>query len=256
MIKLKEVAVSSMTLMLCVLLVTACGSAKKTAQSKKILMHGKSIAKNETYASIQGNVARLRAMLCGKFTQYSTIADPDGKKHSVWLVNDGKDSVISYQLPAGDHHKVGYWTYQCQVLTSLLEEPLNVAFTQLIEINRDSIKEVYYQVPESFDYSITEILKNPKKAFEEINWDELEPLEGYNVFYYVRQSPLEYKGESILLKSKNAHSGKEFMSVYYEVNPQKVVMGRNEYDKDKKYLDKAKEEWLIKQAMIRPDWLD
>ncbi|BDS09925.1 hypothetical protein [Aureispira anguillae] len=227
----------------------------KDQDSEGILLYGEAVQKNDSYANIKGTVPRFRAMMCGKFAQYLPDTTAEGG-YSVWLVNDGRDSVVFYQLPVGNHHKVGYWVYQSQVLTSLPDNPVSQGFIKLEGLNRDTIKAIIHKAPDGFMPTTKETLNITQDVFKEIEWAKLEKAEGTNIIYYVRKSPLEYLGTSALFHAPSILEGKGFLSIYYRVSPQKIAMGRKGYNENKEYLGSAKEEYLLKQAMIDPNWLN
>lgn len=259
MILTKKCVFKTPIMILIFLAAYSCNSTKKLKTKSQytdgILFYGDAVQYNDSYANIQGAVPRLRAMMCGKFTQYLPDSTAENK-YSPWLVNDGKDSVVLYQLPVGNHHKIGYWMYQSQVLTSLPNDPVMQSFIKLHALNRDTIKATLYKTPEGFAPTTEETLKNTQDVFKDIEWKKLKSAEGVSVIYYVRQTPLEYLGTSALFKTPYVLDGKGFMSVYYRVSPQKIAMGRKGYDEHKTYFKSAQEEYLIKEAMVQPDQLD
>ncbi|BDS09924.1 hypothetical protein [Aureispira anguillae] len=253
MINLKKITLT-FSMLLCIVLLYSCGSTKETnsvsSKERKIFVTGELVTQDETYANIKGAVARLRAILCGKFVCYNTLKDPAGKKYSTWRVNEGQDSVIAYQIPIGDYHKDGYWIYHYQCLTSLPDQPVYEGISRLIELNRDTIKAVYYELPKDLDRPINQVLKDPKAVFGRVNWKELEPIKGEKVVYYVRKTLLTYKGESKWKSSQFTSKEKGFDADYYKVAPSKIVYGKNQ-----EYSEKQSPEWLVKAAMIRLDLL-
>ena len=124
--------------------VSASSSKKKSKSSQQTtLVAAANMREKSAYENISGNVQRLKAMMCGRFTVYSTSSDPNGRVYSTWLVNEGQDSVVVYTVPVGEASRLGHWLYQCQHMTSLPDEPIHEAFIALKAINRDSIVATY-----------------------------------------------------------------------------------------------------------------
>ncbi|WP_156039837.1 CpcT/CpeT family chromophore lyase [Aureispira sp. CCB-QB1] len=237
----------------------SCAGNKEVAEKsnykeKGVFVRGVDSRQDETYSVIKGSVKRLHSIMCGKFVQYNTALDPEGKKYSTWLINEGQDSVVVYHLPVGNPNKEGYWMYNCQVMTSLPNEPLHATFSKLVEINRDTIHAVYYDLPEEFEASLEDMLSNPEKAFESVNLLELKESEGAEVVY-VRESPIHYKGETRWFADERENNEGGFVATYFLVRPQMMVFGRNVYNKDKEYLGQTQGERLRKDAMINPSYL-
>jgi hypothetical protein len=239
--------------------ISSCSGGKETIEktatkSNAVFIKGQHISKDETYSSIKGSVHRLHTIMCGKFVQYNVALDPERKKYTTWLINEGQDSVVIYHLPVGTPDREGYWMYNCQVMTSLPNAPLHATFSKLVEISRDTIHAIYYELPENFDASLQEMLANPKKAFASVDLMTLKISEGSEI-PYVRESPIHYRGETGWSPDSREDNEGGFLATYFLVRPQMMVFGSAAYDKDKKFLGQTKGERLMKDAMINPDLL-
>lgn len=225
----------------------------KGSKDKSIFLRGAVATQDESYSHIVSNVSRLKAMLTGSYVQYNTSEDTARvkTKYTVWRVNDGKDSVVIYQIPVGNFQKVGHWMYQCQVMTSLPDEPIYQAFTKLVEISRDSIQEIYYDAPSDFEMTLEVLLTNPESLFTDVNLNELKPSKDPEYVIYVRQSPLHFIGKSTL--TPVPQNKEMFKMVRYEVKPQKIEMGIGMFDKNKKFLGAGPPDHIVKLAMMKTD---
>lgn len=239
------------------LLFFSCAYAQKPEKGNKgsknnsIFLSGEVAREDASYAHIVSNVARLKAMLTGSFVQYNTAGDTTGTKYSVWRVNDGKDSVVIYQIPVGNFQKVGHWMYQCQVMTSLPDEPIYQAFTKLVEISRDTIQEIYYDAPSDFEITLEDLLTKPEALFADINLNELKLSKDPESVLYVRQSPLHFIGKSTLTP---VPQNKELLKmIRYEVKPQRIEMGIGTFDKNKKFLRAGPPDHINRLAMMKAD---
>lgn len=242
-----------------VVFMSSCSGAKEVTEktgskSENLFIATTGSNNDENYSSIKGGIKRLYAMMSGRFVQYSTGADPKETKYSTWLINDGKDSVIIYHLPIGNPDKEGYWMYNCQVMTSLPNDPLYATISRLEEVDRDTINAVYYDFPADFKVSLPEILENPKRAFASINLLSLKKSEGQGI-PYVRESIVNYKGEGEWSSINRKENEGGFLAMYFLVRPEMMVFGRNIYDKDKKMIKQTKGERLMKNAVVNPDYL-
>lgn len=242
------------------LVVYSCGKTKETtklhsvtaSKSSSIFLKGAAATQDESYSHIVNNAARLRAMLTGSFVQYNTGTDPQNKKFKVWTVNDGKDSVVVYQIPVGDFQKVGHWMYQYQIMTSLPDEPIYEAFSKLVEISRDSIQEIYYDAPADFNVPLAELLKNPDAAFAKVNLSKLQPSPDPEHIMYVRQSPLFFIGYSPMILDPEPRNKDGYKIMRYEIKPQLIAYTTTVFDKNKKELV-SNEEHLHKLSMMKAD---
>jgi hypothetical protein len=254
---MKKTFLSDFLFVFSFLLIFSCANAQKPEKGNKgsknnsIFLKGAAATQDESYSHIVSNVARLKAMLTGSFVQYNTAGDTTGTKYKVWEVNDGKDSVVIYQLPVGDFQKVGHWMYQCQVMTSLPDEPIYQAFTKLVEINRDSIQEFYYDAPSDFEISLDELLTNPEALFAKINLSQLKASKDPEFITYVRKTPLHFSGRSSLAPNPQDKEG--FKIILYEVKPQKIEMMIGLSGKDKKFRGSRFPEHINKLAMMKSD---
>ena len=230
-------------------------SQRKGTEVDNMLLYGKDVTASSTYRDVKGNIPRLKAMMSGRFVQYNTVGDAKRKQYSVWKVNGGKDSVVIYQLPVGDPNKDGHWLYHYQYMTSLPNEPVYAAFSKMTEINRDSILAVYYEVPEDFDITIPEIIANPQKAFKDFEFKYLKPSKTGEKVYYNRKTPLNYYGVSRWVKttSKDPERKGGYDADYYIVTPSKYFFGKVFYNKDKKYLGPTVQDYLVKEARVKPE---
>lgn len=241
-------------------LLLSCGNAKEVtklesvtaSKTNSIFIKGADATKDASYAHIVSNLGRLRAMLTGTFVQYNTIGDKERIKYSAWLVNDNKDSVVIYQIPVGNYQKVGYWIYKYQVMTSLPDDPIYEAFSKLVEVSRDTIREVFYSAPDDFNITLEQLLQNPDAAFAKLDLSKLEPSESVGDILYIRQSPLYFRGESLFEPYAIPDFGDALKQDFYEVRPDKVTLDHNFHDKDKNMLGTVKE-FLMKLSMMKSD---
>lgn len=222
-----------------------------TTKTKTGFISGKKATEDATYQGIQSNVARLHAMLTGSFIQYSNLTpQKTPNEYSVWKVNDGKDSVMLYSIPIGDPNKVGYWIYHYQILTSLPEEPIYEGIEQLIEIDRDTINGFFYGIPEDFDVSIDDLINKNRNAFSNLDVKSLQKSEAdEDKPVYIRQNPLEFKDESLVLKNNYDNN---FLKNSYAVYPSGIVF-KTIFYKDSignKVID-IKQSKFVKTAMIK-----
>ncbi|MGH1334724.1 MAG: hypothetical protein ACRBFS_01245 [Aureispira sp.] len=224
-------------------------SKNKTKNDQEVLLiYNDKVRDKSSYENIKGSVPRLQAMIAGRFTQYNTAGDPNGKIYSVWHVNEGKDSVVIYHIPVGDPNKDGYWMYHYQGLTSLPDEPVFTCFTKLEAVNRDSIIGHYYAVPEDFSVTIPELLSTPKELFKDFDFKNLKAME--DKVYYVRQNPLKYIGTSPLRPQGKAEDDKKYACEYYVITPERYTFSVAFYNDKKEMVDRSQEELLFKEAMV------
>lgn len=243
------------------LLFFACGKTKMTTKlqsvtatkSGAIFLKGPAATKDESYSHIVSNVARLKAMLTGAFVQYNTNADTAGKIYSTWLVNDGKDSIMWYQIPVGDYQKVGHWMYQYQIMTSLPDDPIHETFSKLVELSRDSIEESYFNPPSDFNVPLEELLADPEAAFAKVNLKELKPSATPYKICYVRQTPLHFAGESVFLPDDHPQNKDGLKIDYYHAIPEKVIFGIRHYTKEKVSVGESPPEQFFKISMMKSD---
>ena len=224
--KTKDLQIVSLFLLLGLLCLLGCQSNQVTkhtpTKQKTGFISNKQATEDATYQGIQSNVARLHAMLTGSFIQYSNLTPKETpNEYSVWKVNDGKDSVMLYSIPIGDPNKIGYWIYHYQILTSLPEEPIYEGIEQLIEIDRDTINGYFYGIPEDFDVSISDLINKNRNAFSSIDVHTLQKSEAdEDKPVYIRQNPLLFKDESLILKNTYDNN---FLKNSYAVYPSGIV---------------------------------
>ena len=246
------------------MMITACSTPQTTAksnkkqQAKKTLITGDAITQNEMYTGIDGTLPRLRAMLCGRSVQYviprgSTIED---YKYVPWLVNDGQDSVVNYNLPVGEPAKDGYWIYQHTCLTSLPNAPTYVALIKYKKIDRDSIVAYCYNPPVGFKPNIDEILKDLPGYFKEILFKEIEKTEPFLIREYKRTAPMEFLGKDPFSQEPVPNTEIEYIRRYDKVTAGQIHKYKEGYNKDKELLTHTLGEFLFKKAMVRLDLLN
>ncbi len=234
-------------------------SKTKTKKGKNVLLlFDDQVQDKAAYENIKGNIPRLKAMLSGQFVQYNTNADPKREVYSTWYVNEGKDSVMVYQLPVGEPNKVGHWMYHYQYMTSLPNEPVYVYFSKMTEINRDSIVAVYYEVPETFTATIPEILAKPQEIFKNFDFENLKLAETGEVVYYERKTPLKYEGISVLRKTNSKAEERQggFDADYYSVTPEQYQFGIAYYTRDKEPIARTRGERLVKEARVMNEYFE
>ena len=227
----------------------SCNTTKDVAASNsgQTWLSGPEIYKNETYTGINGNIPRLQAMLVGEFVQcYKESEDGD---YYPWLVNEGKDSIMIYALPAGDPNKVGHWIYYYQILTSLPDEPIYQAFFTLKALDRDTIKAIYYKVPDNFKASLKDVKKNANSLFDQVDFEKLVEMTGNESVLYTRQNPLYFKGESSFYE--DPHQKDCYVKSYYDISPKDYNFTLRVFDKDKNIIpDKVAYNRFDKKAAI------
>lgn len=231
--------------------IISCGSGKTTVtgnNGKTTLVQSPEIHQDKTFENIKSNTERLCAMLSGEFVQYNY--NYNSGEYYPWLVNDGKDSVIMYTVPVGEPNKIGYWLYYYQFMTSLPNDPIYEVLVHLQELNRDSIKAVYYEAPEDFNPPINEFLNKPSTAFSGVNFDDLKVSIDDEKVMYVRQNPLFFIGTSNLMP--NIQIPGDYRVDYYEVKPSTYNYQIHEYDEDNTSKQKNRTKYrFIKKAMFR-----
>jgi hypothetical protein len=249
MIKLKAVSLSLVLLLVAISYFTVACQLRKPMQSSavkenKFLLDGAGNSKD--YQAISGSIKHFKAIIAGCYVYYNNSTGKE-EDYDLWFVNDDKDSVLIYHIPVGNSDKVGHWLYHYQSLTSLMEDPLYEAFSKLIPIGRDTIKAVSYKVPEDVNLSLAEVLADPERAFEEVDFGKLELND--EVIIYVRQNPIEYTGELNFIPSALPNQGplrKDFYTVYTH----KMIWSVKYYDKDyNKNFDQIPM-WIIKLKHI------
>lgn len=248
----------------CLFMITACApnnnspraskvNAKQNKQMQGTLFKGAMVTEEVTYANINGGIARLRAMMCGKFIHYVIPkGSTDLDTYKVWLVNDGQDSVVHYILPLGTPNKDGYWIYIHQCLTSLPDEPTFATLAKLTQVDRDTILCGYHTLPSDFNTDISAIVDDPEAYFEELDLKSIGSKAAHTVFHYLRQSPLEYLGEGPMFAKEVKNTKIRFIRRYKKVNPQKTHNYKHGYDENKEIFTQTKGEFLLKKAMINP----
>ncbi|MGH1334725.1 MAG: hypothetical protein ACRBFS_01250 [Aureispira sp.] len=239
----------SFGMMACTTNKTASVSKKeKNSEIKGILLFGDQIREENTYESINGNIPRLKFMLAGQFIQY--VRDSLGN-YGPWLVNEGKDSVLIYQIPVGNPNKDGHWVYNYQYLTSLPNDPVISSFSKMTALNRDSIVLVDYDAPDNFEASIEDILVAPEKVFKEFDFKKLKPSIPLYRVDYVRQTPLHYIG---ICENKLAPNGQpvkegKISYSYHAITPALYSYGMAEPEGDSwKQLEQVP---FFKKAMVK-----
>lgn len=231
---------------------TAVATSKNKKNTRDVtLLYGPNIRQKEMYANIQGNVPRLKAMLSGQFIQYVKV-DTLGT-YGPWLVNEGKDSVLIYQLPVGNPDKDGHWIYNCQYLTSLPNDPIISSFSKITAIDRDSIVLVDYDAPEGFTATVQDIIARPEKVFKEFDFKKLTPAVPLYRVDYVRQTPLHYLGICKNIGTQNgrpAEVGRISYS-YHDITPELYSYGIANMQSDSRSWKKAEQVRFFKKAMVK-----
>lgn len=268
--KTKSINLSLPIVVLCFLYMTifSCRGVSNTTNDKNTsidgetegcLVKGKIAVQDESYTGYMGNLARLRAMMCGKYTQYQVLLDDDGnmmKERKIWAINNGEDSIVTYVVPMGDYHKIGYWIYYAQCLTTLPNEPVYNMFYELKEIDRDTIVGTHYRVPKDFKVDIRKLIQDPNSVLGTVNLDSL-VKNGFKTTY-IRQSLLKFVGETNLLEDiqKGGEEGAKYKTFFFEVQPQYTHYGNILFDENEKRLGKRKTAAiLLKRAMVERSYL-
>lgn len=213
--KTKDLQIVSLFLLLGLLCLLGCQSNQVTkhtpTKQKTGFISNKQATEDATYQGIQSNVARLHAMLTGSFIQYSNLTPKETpNEYSVWKVNDGKDSVMLYSIPIGDPNKIGYWIYHYQTMTSLPDEPIYELFEELTEINRDTIKSVFYEAPKSFNVPLETLYKEHKNAFKSLNMDSIRAGTVSKKGVYIRQNPLFFTRTTPVIALPKMEDGSQY----------------------------------------------
>lgn len=265
--KIKNTTLFSIILLLVGLVLTPTNiHAQKKPKSKKgdALIVGPEITADETFSGITNNTARLRAMICGNYVQHNNVKNENNKdgEYKAWYVNNGKDSVVLYSIPVGNPNKVGYWIYHSQIMTSLPDQPIYQAFEKLIEVDRDTTRSIYYEVPESFksvyEYeseddepvAFKEFVANIIQTFDKLDLSTLELSKHGEQVLYIRENPLFFKGITPLMPHDRRKGW--FKQDFYEVTPKGIIYSINTYEKetDSKPLV-VQIDKFIKLAMIK-----
>ncbi|BDS09926.1 hypothetical protein [Aureispira anguillae] len=225
----------------------------KQQKSEKIFVYGAKAMEEEAYTEIKGSVARLQAMICGKYIYTYISDDAQNEDFSVWRTEDGQDSMIVCQIPIGDYRKIGYWVYHCQYLTSLPNDPVYQAFSKLVALNRDTIKAVYYEVPEGFKLDFTQKMVEIKENADKVDWNQLKISPDSTIIYYARQNLIKFKATSNMAKFSTPHPEIKYLK-YHQVNlPNKILIDAELYDKNQQYLKESTPIQLIKTAAVHPN---
>lgn len=172
---------------------------------------------HKEYESIVSNVARLQALLTGSFVQQVEQSIQGKRVYRTWKVNDEQDSIILYSIPVGEPNKIGYWIYHYQIMTSLPNEPVYEAFEHLEVIQRDSIKSVYYEAPESFNIPLATLLKQQRTSFEEIPFSKLVVEEDGGI--YVREKILYFTNKTSIVANPQ---GADYKIDIYNIKPNSI----------------------------------
>lgn len=221
-----------------------------------IFIEGLDVRNEENYKNIKGNTARLQALLCGRFTHHVIPkTDTTQSIYKVWLVNDGKDSVVHYHLPIGNKNREGYWVYIHQCLTSLPDDPTFNVLVKLEELDRDTILGKQYPIPEDFEIDLSVILEDPKDYFSSINLLELDKKVPVNVYNYLRKSPLHYLAEGAIYAKEVKNTPIRFIRRYYDVTPKQILGFKVGYNSDTLQFTRTKGEYYLREAMIHSDVL-
>lgn len=236
-----------------VLLLLACGSTQggKKSKTKSGFVSGDFMTQDETFSGISSNIGRLHAMLAGEYVQYNNNGTSGREKgvYGPWMVNDGKDSVILYSIPVGDPNKIGYWMYHYQIMTSLPDEPIYVAFEEFIEVDRDTIKSVFYEVPSDFKPTLESLKKQHRASFDKVKLDQLQVSVVSEKITYIRQNPLFFTGETPIIENQQRLGF--FKSDYYEIKPSGILYRIKRFEKDKKKIYDTQDDKFIKLSMVK-----
>lgn len=170
----------------------------------------------QSYQSIKSNVARVQAMLTGKFVQQTLVDSLNN--YQTWKVNDNQDSMLLYSIPVGDPNKIGYWIYHYQIMTSLPNEPIYEAFEKLTEIDRDSIKSTLYLSPADFNRPLDDLITQRENAFENIDFSTFNT--GEDAGYYIRQNLLFFLNQTDVKKNEEY---KVYAMDRYELYPDHML---------------------------------
>lgn len=219
-----------------------------------IFIEGVEVRTEDNYKDIKGNVARLQAMLCGRFTHH-VIPKTDSTQsiYKVWLVNDGKDSVVHYHLPVGNKNREGYWVYIHQCLTSLPDDPTYNVLAKFEEIDRDTILSKRYALPEDFEINLKAIIEDPKDYFSSIDLLKLGKEKPGSIYNYLRKSPLNYLGEGEIFVKEVKNTPIKFIRRYYDITPKQIMGFKVGYNSDTLSFTRTKGEYYLREAMVDPE---
>ena len=208
--KLSVIALGGLMIGLCTW--SACGGGQTTSKPKKRgkmgFVTGRFIHQDETYSGIKQNVLRLQTMLSGYYACYKK--EEADRVFRPWRVNDGKDSIVQYLVPVGEPNKIGYWIYHYQTMTSLPDEPIYELFEELTEINRDTIKSVFYEAPKSFNVPLETLYKEHKNAFKSLNMDSIRAGTVSKKGVYIRQNPLFFTRTTPVIALPKMEDGSQY----------------------------------------------
>ncbi len=178
------------------------------------------------YTKFSSNKERLVALLTGSFVQraYST-------KHNAtktWLVNDNQDSIILLSVQVGEPNKHGYWIYQYQYMTHLVDEPFYKALIHVEQIDRDTFYLTNHRP--SKVYTLAEVMS--------VDFDKdmvFENLEKGKTRIYIRnpESRLQFAGYSpiALRQVANGDGPNElYLQEQLDLTPEQLRMKLIQYE--------------------------
>lgn len=202
------------------------------------------VSLSEEYKKVSGNIARLQAMLTGKFVQQIlTEIDSISQReiYTTWKVNDKEDSILLYSIPLDDPNRVGYWIYHYQIMTTLPDEPVYQAFESLVLTSRDTIKSIYYKAPDDFTITLSELLKTKGKSFQDVPLSKLEIEEDGGS--YVRQDILHFNNKATIVPNPQR---KDYKMDMYEIYPEHIFYSTIFYKdpKGKEPIESVKTKFL------------
>lgn len=241
-------------IMLILLGIYSCGTtknqAKKGQASNKIFVYEEALQKEEFYKNIKGSVARLRAILCGKYVHLS--CQGGAKDCDNWRTSSGEDSVMICRIPVGDYCKDGYWVYEYQYLSSLPKDPIHQTFFKLNPINRDTIQATYYDasnLPSDFKIDMTQNIDSVASAFSEVRFKKFKRTPNTLFIDYARQDFTKYKGMSNMTNA--GHKLFKYHKFLYHVSCEKNLVEIFLYNEEEEQVQETAVKFL-KIAAVNP----
>lgn len=197
----------------CLWLIWGCQTTKKTTVEVD--------KTNSTYyANLGSNQERLVELLTGTFVQRTQSIETG--EQETWLVNDNQDSIVLLSVAVGDPNKHGYWIYQYQYMTHLVDEPFYKSMVQIKQINRDTFHITMHRPAKV--YTLAEVMTND---FDEDM--EFEGLEQGKTRTYVQapDSRLHFTGYSpIALRKISSDKGVQemYLKELFDLTPERLRM--------------------------------
>lgn len=235
---------------------SSCSSTQKTSTTttgtNALFLPDSYQVDSTVYSSINGSLARFYQLYCGRFVQYQPV-NGNVNDYGLWRINDGKDSVMVYHFPVGNPDKDGYWAYNCQVLTSLPDEPIYASFSKLQSISRDTMLLIAYALPDDFSTTLDQLVNKTKEVFRSVDLKTLQRNPGADVAF-VRQTPIRYGGEMAPYPDENPKNEGGNLATYLSIDCEKITFHTNVYDSDNTLVASSPPVFLRKLNRLNPQF--